>query len=156
MSSRTESLVAQFVQSHNDLVNMIRQISAEEWQKVPAGEQRSVGVIAYHTAQGYLATLGLAQLLANGQPMPQFTPDLLNQMNAREAAEHAAASKEDVLGLLDANCGTVAAGLANLTDEQLDVSGDFFGHPLTVEGAVAGLVVRHIREHIESIKSVLV
>jgi hypothetical protein len=155
MSSRTEPLVAQFVQTHNDLVNMIQQISAEDWRKVPAGEQRSVGVIAYHTAKGYLATLGFAQMLANGQPLPQLAPDMLHQMNAREAVENAAVSKEDVLGMLDANCGAVVTGLNNLTDEQLDASGDFFGRQLTAEGVVAGLVLGHAREHLESIRLVL-
>ena len=155
MSSRTEPLVAQFVQSHNDLVNMIQQISAEDWQRVPAGEQRSAGVIAYHTAKGYLATLGFVQMLANGQALPQLTPDMLNQMNAREAVEHAAVSKEDVLSMLDTNCGAVAAGLIDLTDAQLDAAGDFFGHRLTVEDLVAGVVVNHVREHVESIRLVM-
>jgi hypothetical protein len=155
MSSRTEPLVAQFVQTHDDLVSLIRQISAEDWQKVPAGEQRSVGAIAYHTAKGYLATLSFAQMLANGQPLPQFTPDMLDQMNAREAAEHADVSKEQVLDMLEAKSRSVAEGLSALTDAQLDASGEFFGHRLTGEGVVAGLVVSHVREHVESIRSVI-
>ncbi len=99
--------------------------------------------------------LNFAQILANGQPLPQLTPDLLDQINASEAAEHAAISKEEVLGMLEANSGAVAAGLNGLTDEQLDASEEFFGQRINVEGVVAGLVVSHVREHVETIRSVL-
>ncbi len=154
MSSRTDALVAQFVQCHNDLVNVIQEMPAEAWQKVPAGEQRPAGVIAYHTAQGYLATLAFAQMLAKGQALPPLTPEVLEQMNARQAAEHADATKEEVLALLEANCGAVTAGLSGLTDEQLDAEREFFGHKVTVEAVVAGVVVNHVREHGASIRSV--
>ncbi len=155
MSSRTDALVAQFVQNHNDLVNLIQEMPAEDWQKVPAGEQRPAGVIAYHTAQGYLTTLAFVQMLAHGQALPPLTPAALEQMNVRQAAEHANANKEEVLALLEANCGAVTAGLNALTDEQLDALRDFFGHQVTVEAVVAGVVINHVREHSASIRSVL-
>jgi hypothetical protein len=154
MSSRTDALVAQFVQNHNDLVNLLQHMPAEDWQKVPAGEQRPAGVIAYHTAQGYLATLAFAQMLAHGQALPPLTPAALEQMNTRQAAEHAEVTREEVLALLEANCGAVTAGLHDLSDEQLDAERDFFGRKVTVEAVVAGLVINHVREHSASIRSI--
>ncbi len=155
MSSRSEALAAKFAQANDDLTTVIREMPAEDWQKVPAGEKRTVGVVAHHTATGYLPLLSFAQMMATGRPLPHLAPGALDEMNAREAVEHAGTSKEEVLGLLDANCPTVTAGLANLTDEQLDTVADFFGNQMPVEGMIKGILIGHTLEHVESIQAVL-
>jgi hypothetical protein len=116
---------------------------------------RTVGVVAHHTASGYLPLLSFAQMMANGQPLPHMAPGGLDELNAREAVLHANTSKEEVLGLLDANCRAVAAGLGNLTDKQLDTVADFFGQQMTVEGMLNGILIGHTLEHVESMRAVM-
>ncbi len=155
MSSRSEALAATFVQANDDLAAVIREMPADDWHKLPAGEQRTVGVVAHHTASGYLPLLSFAQMMGNGQPLPHMAPGGLDELNAREAAVHANTTKEEVLGLLEANCHAVTAGLGAMTDGQLDTVADFFGQQVTVEGMIRGVLIGHTLEHVESIKAVM-
>ncbi len=153
MTHRTESLVDQFLQIHNEFVNIVAGLSPEEWQRVPAGEERPVGVIAYHTAAGYPITLGFAQMLARGESFPAIEAAAGHQMNAQQAAEHAGVGKEEVLALLENNCAGMLDGLRGFNDEQLDMSGTLFGYTMTTQIAIQGIVFGHLQEHLTSIKS---
>jgi hypothetical protein len=155
MSARAQSLVAQFTAKHEEFARLVRSLSPDDWQRTPPGEARTVGVIAYHTAQGYFATLALAQVIASGEALPAFAPEWMNAMNAQQAAEHAGASQGEVLALLDSNYGAVAAALGALSDEHLAAPRDFFGHTTTAEQGIAYLMLHHIMEHMASIQAVL-
>ncbi len=156
MGSHADALVAQFTATHNDFSQLVRQLSPQDWDRTPPGEERTAGVIAYHTAQGYLATLSLAQVIAAGEPLPVLTPEWMNAANAQQAAEHAHATRDEVLGLLEANYSTVVAALSALSDEQLAAPRDFFGHPATAEQGVAYLMIHHVADHAASIKEAVV
>jgi hypothetical protein len=97
----------------------------------------------------------LVQAFAAGTALPPITLDRMRDINSQQAAEHATVGKADVLGVLEANCGAVVAGLSALADMQLDATRDFYGYAVSVEAAVAYVLNNHIHEHYTSIRSIL-
>lgn len=155
MTSRSATLVVQFMQTHADFVRLIEGLSDEDWLKVPPGEQRTVSAVAYHTAEGYAITLRLGKMIASGEPLPEFAPEQMHALNARQAAEHADVTRAEVLALLEVNAAVVAAGLYEMTDEQLSQKRSFFGHEAAAGDGIAFLTIRHIGEHAASIRAVV-
>jgi hypothetical protein len=147
-------LATQFQKTNHDFVVMVEKCSAEDWNKVPKGEKRSVGVIAHHVGQGLAATFGLVQTLVNGQPIP-LTPEMLDQMNAQAAVKSLGVTKATVLEALRSNGATVEGGMRKMTDAQLDQAGALFGGPVTAQAMIERVVIGHPQEHMASIQSVM-
>ena len=154
MNTRTQQLFAQFEAANQAVIAALKDYSPAEWTKIPADEQRSVGVLAYHIAEGYPTIFGLAQLIATGQPLPSLTPAMLHLGNAQQAATYAQADQAGALALLQQNGTLVGEQLRALTDEQLAQSAEIFGQTVTAEGFIEYTLIGHIHEHVTSIQSV--
>ena len=154
MNTRTQQLFTQFEAANQALMAALKAYSPAEWAKIPADEQRSVGVLAYHIAEGYPAIFGLAQLIATGQPLPPLTLEMLHFGNAQQAATYAHGDQAGALALLQQNGTLVGEQLRTLTDEQLAQSAALFGQTVTAEGFIEHTLIGHIHEHAASIHSV--
>jgi uncharacterized damage-inducible protein DinB len=153
MSTRAETIAAQFEQANQDVIAFVETCDPTTWQKVPAGELRSVGVIAHHIAESYPGVIGFAQMVANGQTLPLLTLDMLNQANAEQAQRYANADPASALALLKSNGGTTASIIRALSDEQLDRQALAFGQTVTTEGLLGYSLIGHLREHLASMQS---
>jgi hypothetical protein len=156
MSTRTAGLAAQFQQLHSEFVKAITALADEDWHKIPEGELRPVSAIAYHTANGYTLTFSFVEVVAKGLVVPAPDAATMHQINAQQAAEHAGISKEEVLDLLDRNYALVAEGIEKLSDADLDCTGMLFGYQLTGQLVIEGIVLRHIRDHLATVLSVVI
>ncbi len=103
MSKRTEDLAVRLEQGYVQLASYAEGLSAQEWAAPISQEGRSVGVLVHHVATMYPVEVGMAQIIANGQAVAGLTWDLVADMNANHALEHAQPDRSATLALLRRN-----------------------------------------------------
>ncbi|MGH7333905.1 MAG: DinB family protein [Candidatus Rokuibacteriota bacterium] len=157
MGARADQLAGKFEQSCREINMLVERLSDAEWKKVTAGEQWPVGVAAHHVAEGHAGIASIIQAIAKGQPMPTFTMDMLHEMNAKHAKEHANTTKVATLELLQTNGAKAAAAVRALSDVDLDRSGTVLaGMPaMSVAQVIEGILINHVNEHMGSIRTAL-
>ena len=158
MSERSEALAQQFEQVTGALAGLIEGRSDQQWQARCAGETWSVGVTAHHVAGSHIAAAHFVEMLANGKPLPPLSGEMIDQLNAQHAREHANCTRAETLALLRANSATTASMLRGLSDEQLDRSAPLAllgGASVTAEQFGNGLLVQSVQEHVDSIRAAL-
>lgn len=155
MGNRAEALAKQFEQANNDVIAAVEGCSDAQWKAMTKEEGWSVGVAAHHVAVSHSGVFGLAQAIANGQPLPPITRDMINQGNAKHAQEFAGCTKQETLDLLRANGAAAATGLRGLSDEQLDRSATFAplgDAPVSAQQAIEMVLIGHPQSHLQSMK----
>ena len=157
MGAKGEALAKQFEAKVQEATTLIEKLSDAEWKTVTAAEKWSVGVVAHHVATGHEGISRIVKTVASGQPMPHFTLDMLNQMNAQHAKEHAGCTKSETLALHKTNAGAAAAIVRGLSDAELEKTGKVLADapPMNVEAIVTGILINHIDEHVSSIRKTL-
>lgn len=154
MSARAESLAKQFEAKAAEMAATIGKLSDADWKKVTAAEKWPVGVTAHHVASGHEPIAGIVKTIASGQSVPNFTPAMLDAMNAKHAQEHAACTKAETLALHQKGAAAAAATVRALSDAELDRSGTVLtGMPaMTTQQVVEGVLINHIADHMGSIR----
>ena len=154
MGARAESLAKQFEAKAAEMTETIKKLSDADWKKTTAAEKWSVGVTAHHVAGGHEGILGIVKTLAAGQSIPNFTMDMLHEMNAKHAKEQANCTKAETLALHEKGAAAAAATLRALSDAELDRKGTVFaGMPaMTTQQAIEGILINHINDHMGSIR----
>lgn len=159
MSYRSEQLAKRIEEGAAGLATFVAGLSDAEWSiPVSATDRRSLGVVAHHVASMYPIEIEIALAIAAGNPVTDVTPEVVNQINARHAAEYAQASKADTLDLLRRNSQAAADTVRALTDEQLDRAAQFslaFGAPITTQFVIEDHPLRHSWHHLAQIKRAL-
>ena len=159
MSKRTEELAVRLEQGYAQLASYAEGLSAQEWAALIPQEGRSVGVLVHHVATMYPVEVGVAQIIANGQAVAGLTWDLVADMNANHALEHAQPDRSATLALLRRNGAEAAAAIRALTDAQLDtaVPNSLYGDaPLTLQFWLEDHQVSHSYKHLAAIKALAV
>ena len=135
------------------------ELSEEEWQTpVSATDRRTVGVIVHHVASMYPIEIEVARAIAGGNAITDVTPEVVNQINAKHAAEFAQTNKSDTLELLRSNSRAAADAVRTLTDEELDRAAPFslsFGAPMTTQFVIEDHALRHSWHHLFRIRQTL-
>ena len=154
MGARAESLAKQFEAKAAEMTAVIRGLSDADWKKTTAAEKWSVGVTAHHVAGGHEGILGIVKTVAGGQSIPNFTMDMLNEMNAKHAREQANCTKAETLALHEKGAAAAAAALRALSDAELDRKGTVLtGMPaMTTQQVIEGILINHITDHMGSIR----
>jgi len=155
MGARANALADTAQKAYDDFASGIQGLSDAQWRGTTAAEGWAVAATARHAVAGLPFTLGLAQAIANGQPLPPITLEARDENNAEHAKEHANCSKEEVLGLARQHAPVVVAAIRGMSDEQLDRSAYFaaMGADLTTQQALERIVIGHAGSHLESIKA---
>jgi hypothetical protein len=134
-------------------------LSEEEWRApVSAADHRSVGLIVHHVASMYPIEIDVAQAIASGKAVTDVTWDVVAQLNAKHAHEHAEATKANALELLRRNSREAANAVRALTDEELDRAAPFslsFGAPVTAQFVIEDHALRHSWHHLAGIRKAL-
>jgi hypothetical protein len=103
----------------------------------------------------YPLEIQLAQTLAAGEPVAGVTWDAVHEINAAQAKEHDAVTKQAAVGLLRRNSAAAAAAVRALTDEQLDQAAPvslYADAPLTCQFMLEDHAVRHSYHHLARIR----
>jgi hypothetical protein len=156
MSKRAEALAERIAQGHRELVAFVETLSESDWRTYCPNEDRSVGVVVHHVASMLPPELDLVKTLASGRPITDVTPELVDQINAEHAQEHADSSMEETLDLLRGNSALVVSGVQELTNAELDRAAPVSLHwnaPLTAQYFIEGHPLAHAYQHLTSIRA---
>ena len=154
MQKRSQGLANRFEQVNREMIEAVERCSDAQWKTKTSGETWTVGVVAHHVAQGHEAIADLVQKIATGQPLPPMTMDMIHEMNAEHAKQHATCTKGETVALLRTNAATAATAVRGLSDEQLDRSAPLLGGPpMTAQQMIERILIGHVEEHYGSIRA---
>ena len=129
MGARAETLAKKYEAKAAELTATIQKLSDADWKKVTAAEKWPVGVTAHHVAGGHEPISGIVKTIASGQSIPNFTPGMLDEMNAKHAKEFAGCTKAETLALHEKGVKAAVAVVRSLGDADLDKSGTVLARP---------------------------
>jgi len=154
MGAKAEALAKQFEAKVQEATAVLETLSEADWRKVTDAEKWSVGVTAHHVAGSHEPIAGIVTAVATGQSMGNFTMDMLHEMNAKHAKEHANCTRAETIELHRKGAAAAAAVVLGLSDEQLAKSGPVLAGmpPMTAEQVVTGILINHIDDHFGSIR----
>jgi hypothetical protein len=155
MGARAEQLARKFDESCGEFTKLVQGLSDADWKKVTSAEKWPIGCVAHHVAGAHARVSGLIHLVAKGQPLPKLTRDIVNENNAKHAAEHANPDKAETLELFRTNGAKASAVVRGLSDAELDRSGTVLTDipAMTVQQAIEGILINHVQEHLGSIRA---
>ena len=154
MGAKGEALAKQFEAKAQEATGVLEKLSDADWRKVTDAEKWSVGVTAHHVAGSHEPITGIVKAVVGGQSLGNFTMDMLHEMNARHAKEHANCTKPETIELHKKGAAAAAAVVRGLSDDQLSKSGTVLTDvpPMTAEQVVTGILIKHIDDHFGSIR----
>ena len=159
-TSRRAALLADRIeQGAAGLAAFAETLSQAEWSTpVSATDHRPVGVIVNHVASMYPIEIDVARAVASGKAITDVTWDAVAQINAQNAQENAAVTKDAALELLRKNSHEAAAAVRAFTDDELDQAAPFslsFGAPMTAQFVIEDHALRHSWHHLAKIRAAL-
>ena len=157
MGPKTEAFAKQYEAKVHETTAQIEKFSDADWKKTTAAEKWTVGVTAHHVAGAHEPIANIVKMLADGQSVPNFTAQMLDELNAKHATEHAGCTKAETLALHKQGAAKAAAVLRSLSDEQLGNRGTVFmgAPPMSAEEFVTGALIGHMDEHFGSIRKTI-
>ena len=140
------------------LAAFARELSDADWQTRIPGDGRKVGVVVHHVATMYPVEIGLAETLAQGQPVAGVTWNDVHALNAKHAAENDGVTREMAIAALEKASTLAAAAVRSFTNEQLDSAAPVSLNadaPLTCQFFVEDHALRHSYHHLARIRQAL-
>ena len=157
-SRRASALAERLEAGARALATLATALTDAEWQTRIPGDGRKIGVVVHHVASMYPIEMQVALTVAAGNPVIGLTWNDVHQINAKHAAEHAAATKVEAIDLLLRNSAEAATAIRALTDEALDRAAPFSLNadaPLTFQFVLEDHAVRHNYHHLAKIRAAL-
>ncbi len=154
MGNRSEELARQFEQASREFTETVEMISDDDWGKVCPAENWTVGVTAHHVASGYPMLNDVLQALTAGESRP-ITMDMIHQVNAEHARNHANCTKEETLLILRTEGQNAASAIRSLPDDALDTRHDLpllGSEPVSLETFIQALYISHHEAHLPSLR----
>lgn len=156
--SRRAELLAERLEAGAALLGEFAQGLTEiEWN-TRVRDGRTVGVIVHHVASMYPIEMGAARAIASGTPVTDVTWEVVADINAQHAREHAGVSKATALALLQQNSREAAAAVRLFSDAELETAAPFslsFGAPMTAQFVLEDHPIRHAWHHLARIRDVV-
>jgi hypothetical protein len=157
MSRRVEALAARIEEGAAGLAAFAEGLSEAEWgHPVSRTDRRTVGQIVNHVALVYPIEIDLARAVARGNAVTDVTWQVVAELNAGHARDHAGVAKAEALALLRTNSRDAAAAVRAFTDDDLDRAAPFslsFGAPVTAQFVIEDHAVRHSWHHLARIRA---
>jgi len=155
MSQRSEELAERFTAFNNEVISFVENCLEKDWNKVCAGENWPVGVVARHVAAGHYRVLALAKMIVEGKPLPELSHEAIDEANAQHAEKHAGCTRDEVLGLLRKNGSAISGYLAGLDDADLDRTGNLAlaGGAISTQQVIDNIIIKSASEHLASLKA---
>jgi len=159
MSHRSEQLANRIEDGATGLARFAQELSDDEWQlPVSATDHRSLGVVVHHVASMYPIEIEVVRAIAAGKAALEVTPEMVNEINAKHAAEHDWPDKAETLELLRRNSRAAAEAVRALTDDELDQAAPFglsFRAPVTAQFVIEDHPLRHSWHHLARMRAAL-
>jgi hypothetical protein len=159
MSRRSELLAARIEEGAAGLAAFVEGLSDAQWTTPTSPtDRRTVGQIVNHVALVYPIEVDLARAIASGKSVTDVTWQVVAEVNAGHAKEHAKVTKAEALDLLRKNSRQAADAVRAFTDEELDRAAPLslsFGAPVTAQFVVEDHALRHSWHHLARIRTAL-
>jgi hypothetical protein len=157
MGAKAEALAKQFEAKAAEAARTLEGLTDADWKTVTDGERWSVGVTAHHVAGSHEPIASFVRTVATGQSVPNFTMDMLHEMNAKHAKDFANCTRAETIELHRKGAAAAAAVVRGLGDDQLSKSGTVLtGMPaMTVEQVITNILINHIDDHFGSIRKAI-
>ena len=154
-SQRAQKLLTGFENLHEELLLFVETCVDEDWQKVTSAEKWPVSIVARHIGGAHYGVIEWVKLMMAAQPLPPVTMDMVDEMNAKQAKEHANCTQAEVLQLLQKEGEKVVSVISGLSDEELDRSAylKMLNIEITVEALIKNVIIRISQGHFESMKA---
>ena len=155
MSPRTEELAQRFTSFNNEIIAFVENCPEKDWNKLCAGENWPVGVVARHVAASHYRALSLAKMIVEGKQLPELSREAIDEANAQHAEKHAGCTRDEVLGLLRKNGSAISEYLAGLDDAALDRTGNLAlaGGAISTQQVIDSIIIQSATEHLASLKA---
>jgi hypothetical protein len=157
MGAKAEAFVKQYEAKVQEATAVLEKLSEADWKKTTAAEKWTVGVTAHHVAGAHEPIANIVKTLADGQSIPHFTMQMLDEMNAKHAVEHAGCTKAETIALHKQGAAKAVAMVRTLSDEQLAKRGTVFTGepPMSAEEMISRALLGHIDDHYGSIRKTI-
>lgn len=157
MSMQVREIIDQFEAANNGMISIIGSCNEEQLRTITTAEGWTVAATAHHVAIVYPAFANITELYARGGTYnPTTTQEEIDEMNAAHARDYANVPGDEVLEKLKVGGAQIAAALETIPAENLsNVAGIYAGNELTVEQALAYIVVGHTNQHLASLQETL-
>ena len=159
MGRRAESLADRIEEGTASLAAFAEGLSEVEWRTPTSStDRRSIGVIVHHVASMYPVEIDVARAVASGKAVTDVTWEVVAEINAKHAHEHAEVTKAAALELLRRNSRQAADAVRTFTDAELDQAAPFslsFGAPVTAQFVIEDHALRHSWHHLARIRTAL-
>jgi hypothetical protein len=159
MSRRAELLAARIEEGAAGLAAFAEGLSDAEWgTSTSPTDRRTLGQIVNHVALVYPIEVDLARAIAGGNAVTDVTWQVVAELNAGHAREHAKVVKAEALELLRKNSRQAAEAVRAFSDEELDRAAPFslsFGAPVTAQFVIEDHAVRHSWHHLARMRTAL-
>jgi hypothetical protein len=159
MSHRSEQLASRIESGAAGLVAFAQELSDVEWRlPVSLTDRRTLGIVVHHVASMYPIEIEVVRAIAGGNAALDVTPEVINQINAKHAAEHERPGKAETLELLRRNSRAAAEAVRALTDDELDQAaplGLSYGAPVTAQFVIEDHPLRHSWHHLARLRAAL-
>jgi hypothetical protein len=156
---RAELLADRIEEGAAGLAAFAEGLSEAEWLEPVSGtDRRPIGIIVHHVASMYPIEIDIARAIASGKTVADVTWDVVAELNAKHALEHAEVTKAGALELLRRNSHEAANAVRAFTDEELDRAAPFslsFGAPVTAQFVIEDHALRHSWHHLARIRTAL-
>ena len=157
MGARGEAFAREFEARVQEATALLEKLSDADWKRTTGAEQWTVAATARHIAGSYEPVTGIIKTIAGGQSVGNFTPQMLDQMNAQHAKEFASCAKPETIALFKQGAAAAAAVVRGLSDAELATSGTVFAGmpPMSAEDMVKRALLDHLDEHLGSIRKTI-
>jgi hypothetical protein len=158
MSGRAADLASKLESANAAVIAAVERCSNEQLGKTCEGEGWPVTVAAHHVATTHASVAGLVQLIANGQPLPAVTMDMIDAANADHAKNFANVSREETLAALRTEGRAAVEMVRGLSDEQLDRTAPMAfagGAEWSAADVIERVLIGHPVQHGASIQAAL-
>jgi hypothetical protein len=155
MSERAKSLAQRIQAIADEVLEVVRGCSPEDWGKRCEAEDWPAGVTARHIAAGHFETLGLTRMMVRGDPLPQFTREQVVSMANAHAREHAGCTPEEVIEILSRSAAALVDYVAGLEDSELDRKGSFIGREMSVQQFLEAVILQSGGNHLASVRTAI-
>lgn len=156
MDQRKDALIERINAFSDEVIALVSDISGEDWTRTCEWEEWTVGTTARHMGN-HLGIYELAEMMVQGQALPQWSMDDINAMSNKDSEAHADCTKDQALELLRERSAGMTAFLSGLSEGDLDRKGSMpaFNGEVTVEQLIEYVVFQSAAQHLDSIKAAL-
>lgn len=159
--TRSAKYADDFIVAHQEFIDLVRSLSDEQWRLTGKNfpdrlndedENRPVGVIALHVADGEVFIMQRIDHMLEGKPL---RPANFRDLNAKQAADHAAVTRDEVLTMLQANHESIPPRVRVIPDDALDIVHETPAGPATIAQRLERVLIGHLKMHQGSIESAI-